>query len=268
MRASEGYIDFPRSVPCGTCDGCRTTKAKEWATRCMHEYQTSGGGSWLTLTYDDQKTNPGSSLDYDHLKHFIMRLRKALPGQRVSYYAAGEYGEQNERPHFHMCLFGFWPSDAFAYPPITDRTLYRSAFLDQKWTHGNVKVGRITMASASYTAQYTLKKVYGALAAEHYKGRTPEQPRMSLKPAIGRTWFLQNWRTCLDDKIATPDGGTVPLPRYYLKLLEVISRKDAVRIALTRAALGAQEQSSDEYAQRKARAAIQAARHKLSKRSL
>ena len=47
---------------------------------------------------------------YTDVQKFLKRLRKAYRG-KLRYFVAGEYGEQTARPHYHMILYGWQPTD-------------------------------------------------------------------------------------------------------------------------------------------------------------
>ena len=75
----------------------------------------------------------------------MKRLRARFPRADIRYYACGEYGEINSRPHFHVCLFGFnfpdkdpWSRSASGFQ------LWKSALLDEIWGHGHCTIGDFT----------------------------------------------------------------------------------------------------------------------------
>ena len=127
-RSPEGKITFPGKgagfrigdleLPCGRCNGCRISKSKEWAIRCVHEaiYQNeqkdcSDNNEFITLTYNDKHLPVDHGLDHRHFQKFIRSLRKKSK-QKIRYYMCGEYGKATEengyiaRPHYHAILFG------------------------------------------------------------------------------------------------------------------------------------------------------------------
>ncbi|WNK12998.1 MAG: replication initiator protein [Microvirus sp.] len=221
-----GKIRRELELPCGRCVGCRIARARAWAIRCVHEAQCHENSIFVTLTYDDDHY-PGPSLGSvkdggpaRDLQLFIKRLRRRKGA--VRFFACGEYGEEYLRPHFHVILFGVTFEDRKPY----DATLFVSAELDKIWGFGSAKFGAVTMQSAGYTARYSIDKVNGDLAEDHYKrvnlstgeivDVTPEFGRMSLKPGIGFPWFARYWR----DVYAARDGvvisgRVVPTPVYY-----------------------------------------------------
>lgn len=59
---------------------------------------------FTTLTYDEQHCPP--TLDRTHLAKFLKRIRRAAEPLRIRFFASGEYGEKNARPHYHAILYG------------------------------------------------------------------------------------------------------------------------------------------------------------------
>jgi hypothetical protein len=175
------------------------------------------------LTYDDDHYSP--SLCYSDFQLFMRYLRRSLGPAR--FFCAGEYGETTFRPHFHCLLFGQRFGDVC---PIGER-LYRSPTLERLWPHGFSSIGEVTRESASYCAKYCTAKITGPLADQHYlrvdrsTGElvhvVPEFARMSLRPAIGYSWFQRYWRDVYGarDGVCQPGGFVVPAPRYYDRLL-------------------------------------------------
>lgn len=219
-----GKIRRELSLPCGRCIGCRVKRAQSWAIRCVHESRMHEVSSFVTLTYDDEHY-AGPSLEYRDFQLFVKRLRK-LRGGGIRFFACGEYGEENLRPHFHALVFG----TTFAARTKIGESLYRSPELEKLWPFGMSSFGDVTYQSAGYVARYSIKKVNGDRADEHYKrinvdtgelvDCVPEFGRMSLRPGVGYSWFVRFWR----DVYAARDGCVVdgrvfPSPRYYDELL-------------------------------------------------
>lgn len=218
-----------RTIPCGRCVGCRRDEALGWSIRVWHEQQSHDQSCILTLTFDPDK-DPGE-LSIECMQKFtdLLRHRKGVPPFR--YFLSGEYMASGS-PHYHVCIFGWRPDDCYYWKmsPKGDK-LYRSPFLESVWTDGFALVGTLSFKSAAYCAGYVLKKIYAPARAD---GRQAEFRLMSSRPAIGKVWFEKNFRETLRDEVALPAGGKVPLPRYYLDLLERISPDDAHRIRRAR----------------------------------
>jgi len=187
-------------LPCGTCIGCRKSKAREWALRCQLELSHHSVASWATLTYDDEHVP--WTLSKWHLQTFVRSLRKKLGTKSVRYFASGEYGESTRRPHYHAILFGV---------PQHHPTLQRS------WPHGHLRSDPISPANIAYTAGYCSKKLGWKLDSERVDPDTGElwQPPfilMSRNPGLGgnaRDTYRASWRDT-----AIYNGLEIPVPRY------------------------------------------------------
>lgn len=228
----------PLSLPCGRCIGCRLDYSRDWANRCMMELQYHDSSYFLTLTYDDvylptssivdlstgEALAPSATLDPRDMQLFIKRLRKNT-GQSIRYYLCGEYGGVSFRPHYHAIVFGLVLDDLELYmtSPL-GHAYYNSPTLVKCWPKGYVVAAQVTWEACAYTARYILKKQYGPDAHEHYAalGVVPEFTRMSLKPAIGKQYYLDHPDLFDYDwiNVSTPTGGKkFAPPRYFRKLL-------------------------------------------------
>jgi len=109
-RTADGTVQFTEKhshttffVPCGQCGECRLSRARMWATRCVHEAACWKQSCFVTLTYKDLP--PNNSLEPEDTRNFIRRLRQTI-GKNFKYFLAGEYGEKGDRPHYHALIFG------------------------------------------------------------------------------------------------------------------------------------------------------------------
>jgi len=165
----------------------------------MHEASLHDANCFLTLTYTDEHIPSDGSLIKRHFQLFMKRLRKAYTGTRIRFFAAGEYGAESGRPHYHALIFGFDFPDKVFLSRRGDHKVYRSASLEKIWGKGLAEIGSVTFESAQYCAGYILKKVTGDLAEEYYQGLDlasgeitqllPEFGLMSQRPGIGREWI-------------------------------------------------------------------------------
>lgn len=245
-QTSDGAIHFQAPVtrpgaklqiPCGQCVNCRLRRARDWATRCVHEAQMHEHNEYITLTYDDDHYTP--SLIYRDFQLFMKRLRKQRACFDVTtwqytprYYMAGEYGELNGRPHFHAALFGVRFSDRqFLKNTSAGYPIYTSKTLEDLWRYGYSSTADVTFESAAYIARYIMKKITGDNAAQHYETineatgeittRTPEFNRMSLKPAIGARWIERYQGDVYPHDRVVINGTQFKPPRYYDEYLKL-----------------------------------------------
>lgn len=245
------------SIPCGNCLGCRLEYSRQWAVRCCLEAKQWEHNYFVTLTYNDMfvPLNHHATVDEetgeyiesdvmtlkpDDLKGFIKRLRRrfetALDHQGIRYYACGEYGPLNGRPHYHAILFNCPIPDLVFDCNKNGYTYYRSALLESVWSAefdgkrvpmGFVSVTSFTFETAAYVARYVMKKHKGK-DADYYieKGILPEFTRCSRRPGIAKAYYDANADTIYDfDQLVVSNGKGKPIkcqpPRYYDRLFDV-----------------------------------------------
>lgn len=249
LRRAAGQVDRPIDLPCGKCIGCKLDWARHWAVRCWHEAQMHCDSCFVTLTYDDAHLPADGSLNKRDLQLWIKRLRDKIAPVKVRYFAAGEYGEQGLRPHYHVLLFGWRPQDGES----VGKDLYRSALLESSWEFGFSSFGAVSEASAAYVARYTAKKSRIAdemiREVDMYTGEiakllAPEFVVMSRRPGLGRAWVETYKQEIVCDEVYY--GGQIVKPsRYYLNTLSEDDRKH-ISDARARAA-SAQADNNDAF---------------------
>lgn len=196
------------ALPCGSCVGCRTTRAQHWALRCQMEAQEHEYTSVTTLTYDDDNLPP--TLSKRDFQLWMKRLRKEH-SNKLRYYACGEYGEQYGRPHYHAILFGV-SSDT---PSIANA-----------WTQGLTYTDNVSVRAINYVCGYTTKKIGWPKAEQldRVDKATGEilytwQPPFQLMSRGGRQGYgigaeakkhYHSWAI-----YAINDGAKLSIPRYY-----------------------------------------------------
>ena len=187
FNKNEGWKDRPVEIPCGQCIGCRLDRSLMWAVRISNELTLHDQASFLTLTYKDLP--PNNSINKEDLQAFFKRLRFHLEPKKIRYYACGEYGTKTLRPHYHVCLFGWFPEDAKAYKTTEDgHPLWTSKILEDIWGHGFCVVGQLTFETAAYTARYVTKKITGDSAQNITVIVHRSLRSLSRRPGIGRDW--------------------------------------------------------------------------------
>lgn len=219
------------TVPCGQCIGCRLERSRQWAIRCVHEYQMHDEGCFITLTYDDDFLPYGASLYKPDFQNFMKRLRKKLP-QKIRYFMCGEYGDTTQRPHYHALVFGWRPDDPGLFTQSGEFQLYDSKTLTDTWGMGHASFGEITFETAAYTARYVTKKITGDAAAEHYSvidsetgeifERLPEYSAASRDPAIGASWLTRYGRDAYEKDEVVMRAQKMRPPRAYDQAIEVL----------------------------------------------
>ncbi|AKI26923.1 replication protein VP4 [Gokushovirinae Fen672_31] len=225
FRRDASWSGVPIKVPCGQCVGCRLEKSRQWAMRCMHEKKLHNNNCFITLTYDNDHLPPGGTLVKRDLQLFMKRLRKER-GAGVRFYACGEYGDFNARPHYHAILFNcdFFDRRLFSRGAGAKHPVFTSVGLSELWTAGLSVVGDVTFESAAYVARYVMKKITGSKAADHYAvvdgdgvvtDRLPEFTVMSRRPGIGFEWFRRYGVESYAHDSVIVNGRPVRPPRYY-----------------------------------------------------
>ncbi len=236
-------------VACGQCLGCRVDHRLMWSIRIVHEaslYLDQFGNSWATLTYrdpsacNDQEYKNGHHIDRQgqlhpqHVSDFIRSLRKANTDHKIRYFYCGEYGDENQRPHYHICLFNHSFNDQYLWNDDEGLYTYTSEELQKHWRWGFTTVAEINLRTAAYTAGYAIKKITGKRAADHYLrcdeyGEAywllPEYIRMSTgrkKPCGLGAKFYEKFNSDIfpSDTSPVPGYGQSQLvPRYYQNIL-------------------------------------------------
>jgi len=280
-----GYRDMPILLPCGQCTGCRIERSRQWAIRCFHEASLHEDNTFATLTYNNENLPNDPDLNQPYtgtlvprdFQLFMKRLRKEY-GAGIRFYACGEYGELNQRPHYHTCLFNFDPGDLTLFKIRDGIRYYTSDNLDQIWKMGFTLSGAVTFQSAAYVARYIMKKINGPMSTQHYEmvdqetgqitNKIPEYTTMSRMPGIGKHWYDKFKTDVFPSDEIIINGKKVRPPRYYDQRYEITDLDNYTRIKRKRihnAKLHAHDQTS---ARLKVRETVQNARLKLLPRNL
>lgn len=252
-------------IPCGQCIGCRIRQREDWTTRIELEARDYPKEEvwFITLTYDEDhvpgmimKTGeimrkvqytwkPGEKLPssvqillYEDIQKFLKRLRKAYRG-KLRYFVAGEYGEQTARPHYHMILYGWRPTDLENLYKIHHNGYYTSKWLEDLWGMGQIQIAQAVPETYRYVAGYVTKKMYeidGKKANAYYElGQTKPFACMSLKPGLGDHYYQEHkaeiWR---QGYIQCTNGKRAQIPRYYEKQMEAENPQRLWRIKQNR----------------------------------
>jgi len=207
------------TVPCGRCPNCLKRRIQQWSFRLQKEQEIALTSSFVTLTYDDD-TLPYSELGYptlvkkDH-QLFMKKLRKHLHANRYKYdikhntklvyYAVGEYGDENYRPHFHSILFNL------PYKLIEDETI-----IQEIWGKGIIQVAVCNTASINYVAGYINKRIHPK-QQDPLDDRTIEFSLMSK--GIGKNFLtraaIKSYKEKMQPYLTVENGTKLSMPRYY-----------------------------------------------------
>lgn len=181
--------------------------------------------AFVTLTYEQDRLE----LDPVDLQNFMKALRKKIAPMKVRFYAVGEYGEKNDRPHYHLALFGY-PSCKRKKTRGLACSCTACTTLRDSWRKGFILNGNLEIASARYVARYVVKKM-NHRDDPRLHNRQPEFARMSLRPGVGHG-ILDNVAAVITRyNLLTPEGDVpvtlrhgsqeYPLGRYLRKQLRL-----------------------------------------------
>lgn len=221
-------------IPCKKCIGCRLDYSRQWANRGYIESLKSDHNYFITLTYDDEHIDEKGNLQPEDLSKFIKDIRNdfqnKLSHKGIKYLACGEYGDKNNRPHYHIILFNTpFPTDTFYEPRTIDgEYYYRNKMIERRWKNGISNITTANWHTIAYVARYVVKKRYGKESSYYEEnGIIPEFIRMSK--GIGLEYWENN-----KDKIIKQDAITIKTkklaqnvkpPNYYMQKLKKENEK-------------------------------------------
>lgn len=207
-------------VPCGSCAPCKHRRVNSWVFRLLQEDKVSYYSHFVTLTYDTRfvpiSPNGFHTLCKEDFQLYMKRLRKLCPGYTLKYYAVGEYGSQNKRPHFHAIIFN-----------VDDPNKFFDAWHIDGVPRGTIHVGTVSSDSIAYCMKYIDKNTF---KRKFYRDdRVPEFSLMSK--GLGASYLSNNQvvryhKSDLGNTFVTkPDGWKVAMPRYYKEKLYTADEK-------------------------------------------
>lgn len=192
----------------------------------------------MTLTYDDQHLptrNGIPTLVKTDLRDFIKAIRNRisylaeLPGyetkvpqdKKLRYFGVGEYGELNQRPHYHLLVFNL-PVYSQVGKPYNEKVLLLKT-ITEAWKKGSIDLGDVSQSSINYVCKYVFKQIQ----FKNMKDKQPPFRLMSLRPAIGSEYIRSHQvyhNNNLEFSCTKPDGRKIPIPRYYKRKIFGISK--------------------------------------------
>lgn len=213
-------------VPCGKCLICRANKASEWGMRLNHQAHVAKTACFITLTYDDLHLPYSEfalpTLCKKDLQLFWKRFRKEI-GTKIKYFAVGEYGTQQKRPHYHAIIFDWSPLHGDLVPLSND--YFTHEMLTGIWKCGMVQVGSVTSDSIHYVSGYLLKKMFD----ERVELGLKKREFLCASQGLGLDYAILE-KEKLKSGNLTVDGKSCPIPRYYFKKLADDVKGDQVYV--------------------------------------
>lgn len=198
--------------------------SRSWTIRAMHEAQVHDGRAWFaTLTYSPEKIPEDGCVNVRDPQLWLKRLRKRVGPLR--YYLCAEYGTASDRPHYHALIYGVDFVDRFLFERRSSGVVFKSATLEESWSHGLTEFSPLSWANAAYTVGYVTKKAKSRASKERLTRvdrktgelveLTPEFQNMSKNPALGRRWLEKYWPEVYPDDFVLFDGKPAEVPKYY-----------------------------------------------------
>lgn len=190
----------------------------------MHEHNTFITLTYATATLPTLKSSGLATLVPEDVQLWLKRFRTAVQPTRVRFYAVGEYGDENFRPHYHVAMFGY-PNCRYG----NSRYLYRGDELRRSccdicervrltWGKGRVFLGSLEAHSAQYIAQYVTKKMTSR-DDPRLLGRHPEFSRMSNRPGIAADALWEVASTLMQFNLETSEADVPSALRHGKRLL-------------------------------------------------
>jgi len=231
--------DFP--VPCGTCAPCKIRRVNEWVFRLTWEEERHSLSShFVTLTYDTMHVpiSPHGfmTLNKKDFQDYMKRLRKLHASVKpdwppIKYYAVGEYGDKNRRPHYHAIIFN-----------VSDDSYFADAWTLNGSQIGGVFVGTCTTDSIAYCMKYIDKQSFRSVNSRHRHRRDDRVLEFSvMSKRLGASYFedpaIRHYHvTDLSRNYLTKRSGhKIALPRYYrvhlYNKLQLEEQREIIEIA-------------------------------------
>lgn len=194
-------------VRCGKCLACREEIAKEYTLRYIQESKKFKYLYFLTLTYRDENV-PYNERGYltlkkddltKYLKVINVNVKRKLPLEEYKYFACGEYGDQTERPHYHIVL-------------SCNNQEIGKLFL-KKWFAGDVKFEEASIQSVFYTIGYVNKKIKDK--DYYYDLNEIERPFRKFSRGLGKDYYEENKKELAEKYYANIGKNKIALPKYY-----------------------------------------------------
>lgn len=221
---------FP--LPCGKCPQCVKKRTSQWGFRLQKEAEASSSALFITLTYKSEciklSERGWPTLHPQDVTNFLKRLRKKSK-RKIKYYYVGEYGKENQRPHYHMLIFNAEMED-----------------IESTWNLGNVHYGQVEGGSVAYTLKYMYKEPTANL--QLWKKRLPEFGRMSKGLGISYltadSMYYHTQANYLLSRVCMKQNDLlISMPRYYRDRIYDHHHKVMIQIE-------AEKRAQEQYKQR------------------
>jgi hypothetical protein len=249
------------NLPCGKCAACLIRKRKDMSVRLSHEASMHEDCCFVTLTYNDESVpsvvdvepcddklilergkskSDVQTLVPSDVQKFLKRLRRYLEYKPkkahkvrdhvttpIRYFCVGEYGSKTHRPHYHLMIFGWKPSDQFVHEVRDGYTINRSAQIEKLWRYGFSTVADVNHGVAKYCARYVTKK-FARLSGDNVNRYcVPEFTLQSVRNGgIGAPWVAKYQNNLRTGFVNVRNGDMISkcsIPKYYFDRLRKIN---------------------------------------------
>lgn len=225
-HTKDGEYLPPRLVPCGKCIACLQKKRADWTFRIRSELNHARKAYFLTLTLNDdfiKKKNGIPTLEKSQLQDYFKRLRHETTN--LKYYAVGEYGGKNGRPHYHAIIFNASADD-----------------LHSKWSINGTHMGRtsqdpVNLATIHYVTGYIMSK-YGevdkktGVAVDTFPPGI-QKPFALMSKGLGKSYANENAKYHLSNEtFQTKNFGQTGYLSRYLKM-KIFHENELLRLKIT-----------------------------------
>ena len=192
----------------------------------LHDFDTA---SFVTFTYDNEHLAKNGSLEKEMFQDYMDTLQhkvKREKGINLRFFAAGEYGRQTYRSHYHAILYGLNP-DPFD-PKNHDRQIIADSWKKcdkhmfdwNRHDYNKNAINYVNRETCQYVAGYIQKKLKSFRAIE-YEQAGIEPPFKIQSKKLGLNYALQNADLLRENKFVMYNGHKVAIPRYFREKLGI-----------------------------------------------
>lgn len=146
------------------------------------------------LRTNTERSNKKGIVRMEHLENNLQHTDK------IKFYAAGEYGQERHRPHYHLIIYNASKRE-----------------IEKAWEYGHVHVVKANEQLIAYLMKYLEKQ----LGQEQDKLKPKEFNIMSEGIGAGYVKKMKNWHKANKDVlyVRMKSGILVPMPRYIRNLI-------------------------------------------------
>lgn len=218
VKVTDKVTRLPRwqEVPCGKCVICQHNRLADWTFRILAEKESAVNAYFVTLTYNDEHLP--YFVNKRDIQLFFKRLRKACSSDGLKYFITSEYGETNNRPHYHAIIFNVFPKNIKYYLRMND-------LFEKVWKNGyTYTVSDVNESSIRYVVKYILK--------ENIDEEKKSSLFYTMSKNLGISYLDYGRKNNLRNRLSSNvnfAGRKWHLPRYYQE--KVFSRGQRQAIA-------------------------------------